>query len=85
MAGRPPEGPAPVSRRRPGVGRVSSFDADRGLGTVEDDRGLSLPFHCTAIADGTRRIDVGAAVTFVVVAGALGRLEARGLVAVPAP
>jgi cold shock CspA family protein len=39
-----------------------------------------LPFHCTAIADGTRRIAVGTAVAFVVAPGTLGRLEARGIV-----
>jgi cold shock CspA family protein len=59
---------------------VATFDADRGLGTLSTDGGRELPFHCTAIADGTRRIAVGAAVVFVVVPGALGRTEARGIV-----
>jgi cold shock CspA family protein len=58
---------------------VSSFDAERGLGTVVTDDGRSLPFHCTAIADGSRTIAVGARVAFVVVAGHLGRWEATGL------
>jgi len=38
------------------------------------------PFHCTAIAGGSRRIAPGTAVSFVLVAGHLGELEARDLV-----
>ncbi|HEY1734653.1 MAG TPA: hypothetical protein VGG23_09410 [Acidimicrobiales bacterium] len=68
--------------RRPVVGIVAEFDVDRGLGTVDVDGATALPFHCTAIADGSRRIDAGTRVTFVVVPGHLGRLEARGLVPV---
>ena len=67
---------------RPGapvLGPVVAFDAARGLGTVEAGDGRRLPFHCTAIADGSRTVEVGAAVAFVVVAGHLGRAEARGL------
>jgi hypothetical protein len=40
---------------------------------------VSYPFHCTQIADGTRTIDVGTAVTFEVRAGAMGRWEATTL------
>ncbi|HWC40056.1 MAG TPA: cold shock domain-containing protein [Acidimicrobiales bacterium] len=61
------------------TGRVATFDERRGLGTVVSDDGRSLPFHCTAIADGSRTIDVGARVTFSVVAGHLGQWEATGL------
>ncbi len=68
--------------RRPAVGEVAEFDADRGLGTVAADDGRTLPFHCTAIADGSRQIDPGTRVSFVVFPGHLGRLEARGLVPV---
>jgi cold shock protein len=71
-----------MGRPRPAVGTVVEFDADRGLGTVDVADGTALPFHCTAIADGSRRIDPGTRVTFVVVPGHLGRLEARGLVPV---
>ncbi len=61
-------------------GRVDSFDDPRGYGTVVgDDGGGPWFFHCTAIADGTRTIEVGAAVTFEVVAGHLGRYEATDL------
>jgi hypothetical protein len=37
------------------------------------------PFHCTAIADGSRTIEVGTFVTFDVVAGRLGRWEASAV------
>jgi len=61
------------------TGTVTAFDAHRGLGTVVDGAGSELPFHCTAIAGGSRVIEVGARVCFVVVPGHLGRMEARAL------
>jgi len=60
-------------------GAVVEFAADAGLGVVEDSAGRRYPFHCTAIADGTRSIEVGAAVRFSVAPGHGGRLEARDL------
>jgi CspA family cold shock protein len=63
------------------AGRVTVFDEPGGLGTVVTDYGRSLPFHCTAIADGSRTIAVGTRVAFSVVAGHLGRWEATGLAA----
>ena len=65
----------PETRR----GRVVAFDERRGLGEVEDADGGRLPFHCTAIADGTRRIAADTEVVFDVVAGPLGRTEADAL------
>jgi cold shock CspA family protein len=62
-------------------GVVSTFDFDRGLGTVADQHGVEIPFHCTAISDGTRRIEVGTPVEFVLAPGRAGRLQARTLVA----
>jgi cold shock CspA family protein len=63
-----------------GTGVVATFDEPRGLGTitvtVEGESGTELPFHCTAIADGTRTISVGERVRFDVVAGPAGRWEA---------
>jgi cold shock CspA family protein len=56
---------------------VAAFEADRGLGVVTDADGASFDFHCTAITDGTRSIEVGTAVSFVVRPGRRGRLEAR--------
>jgi cold shock CspA family protein len=61
------------------TGSVSDFDEPRGLGTVLCDDGLRYGFHCTAIADGTRRIDLGVRVTFVLAPGHLGRYEARDI------
>lgn len=59
-----------------GTGTVSSFDKQAGLGVISGADGADYPFHCTAIADGTRDIEVGKPVTFEVVAGHLGKLEA---------
>jgi cold shock CspA family protein len=57
------------------TGRVTEFDDPRGLGTITaGDR--SYPFHCTALLDGTRTVEVGAEVTFEVAPGRLGRWEA---------
>lgn len=64
-----------------GSGSVTSFDEHRGLGEITSDDGTILPFHCTAITDGTRTIDVGAAVRFDIVAGRAGRWEAAGVAA----
>ncbi len=64
------------------TGRVDAFDEQVGLGTVQGDDGVAYPFHCTAIADGTRTIEVGARVAFTVQAGPGGRWEAGGLLRV---
>ena len=60
-----------------GRGVVESFDAEVGLGQVRGDDGRRYPFHCTEIADGSRRIAVGTEVEFVVAPGHLGIWEAR--------
>jgi CspA family cold shock protein len=60
-------------------GIVASFDDPRGLGVLRADDGSEFPFHCTAIADGTRTIDEGARVRFEVVAGHMGRWEASAI------
>jgi cold shock CspA family protein len=64
------------------LGTVTSFEDERGLGTVEA-AGSSAPatfgFHCTAIAGGSRKIDVGARVAFVAVPAIGGRREAAGI------
>ncbi len=62
------------------AGTVVAFDDAKGYGTVrEDDTDVEHFFHCTAITDGTRTIDVGALVTFDVVAGRNGTWEARSV------
>jgi cold shock CspA family protein len=68
--------------RRPYLGSVTSFDARRGLGTVTDSEGLEYEFHATAISDGSRRIDPGTAVSFIVRPGHRGRYEAGALTVV---
>jgi cold shock CspA family protein len=60
------------------IGVVTEFDEERGLGIVEAD-GVAYPFHCTAIADGSRRISPGTPVAFETAPGHLGRFEARSL------
>jgi cold shock CspA family protein len=72
---------APVDATGPHLGRVASFDPTRGLGTVTGDEGAVYAFHATAIADGSRRIDVGARVAYSLAPGHGGRYEARKLVA----
>jgi CspA family cold shock protein len=62
-----------VTSTRNGV--VTSFDAHRGLGEITGADGADYPFHCAEIADGSRRIEVGAAVRFEPVLR-LGRIEA---------
>ena len=69
----------PVPSTGPHRGRVASFDPRRGLGEVDDEDGTSYGFHATAIADGSRRIQVGAAVVFTISPGHRGLYEARSL------
>lgn len=57
-------------------GTVHEFDESKGFGTIRGADGEDRFFHCTAIADGTRTIEVGAPVQFEIVAGRLGRWEA---------
>jgi cold shock CspA family protein len=59
-------------------GTVTQFDEPRGLGAIESD-GVTYPFHCTAISDGSRTIAVGTAVTFEVRAAGMGRWEAAAI------
>jgi len=58
------------------TGTVTEFDDPRGIGVITDVDGSEFPFHCTAIADGSRHIDVGATVRFVDRPGHQGRWEA---------
>ena len=67
------------------TGTVLSFDDPRGLGVVVTESGVEYPFHCANIADGSRRIDVGATVGWRVIAGRLGRWEAGELQSLPSP
>ena len=67
----------------PVAARVVEFDAARGTGTVVTDGGRELPFHCTRITDGTRRVDAGARVVVDIGPGASpGSWEATAVVKV---
>jgi len=62
------------------TGTVADFDDTKGFGTIrEDETGEEHFFHCTAIADGTRTIEVGALVSFDIVPGRNGQWEARAI------
>jgi cold shock CspA family protein len=61
------------------TGVVVDFDDRKGWGTVRAEGGAEHFFHCTAVADGTRMILVGAEVSFDVIAGRCGRWEATAL------
>jgi cold shock CspA family protein len=64
----------------PVVGTVIEFDEAAGYGVVGGDQpDARWFFHCTAIADGTRKIAPGTPVRFEVVAGRLGRFEGVNL------
>lgn len=57
-------------------GRVVAFDPLEGLGTIELDGGGRVAVHATQLADGTRRVEVGAVVELEVVPWHAGALEA---------
>lgn len=61
------------------LGEVTEFDDPRGIGVVTADDGTEFAFHCTAIADGTRTVAVGARVRFVPRPAHLGRWEATDI------
>jgi cold shock CspA family protein len=65
-----------MATRKMSHGTVTEFDDHAGLGEVTTSDGVVHPFHCTAIADGTRTIATGVEVTFAVVSGRSGRWEA---------
>lgn len=60
------------------TGTVTTFDGAAGLGTITAADGSVYPFHCTQIADGSRTIAEGAAVTFELLAR-FGRFEATAI------
>ena len=59
-------------------GVVSAFDEQSGLGVVATRDGAEHPFHCIEIADGSRSIDIGAEVSFDLLAK-FGRWEAANI------
>ncbi len=59
-----------------GRGVVTKFDDSVGLGMITESDGTEVPFHCTAISDGTRVVELGTIVCFSVFPGIGGRVEA---------
>jgi cold shock CspA family protein len=75
----------PIPAAGPHLGRVTSFDRTRGLGRVQESDGTAYAFHATAVAGGSRSIEVDAAVVFTVTPGHRGSFEARALFPADAP
>jgi cold shock CspA family protein len=61
------------------TGVVASFDDAVGIGVLRSDDGREFPFHCTAIADGSRTITEGAEVRALVIPGHLGQWEVANI------
>lgn len=47
-------------------GRVTAFDPHVGLGQVTTEDDVQIMFHCAEIADGSRSIEIGQQVRFLV-------------------
>jgi len=67
---------APESSTR---GRVTAFDPHVGLGQVTTEDEMQIMFHCAEIADGSRSIEIGQQVRFLV-RPKFGRSEAFTIV-----
>ncbi len=61
---------------------VTEFDGDRGLGSVVTADGRPYRFHCTAITDGTRRIEPDTAVMVEIGPAGPGQWEAVSVIKV---
>jgi cold shock CspA family protein len=59
-------------------GTVAAFDEASGLGEIDAEDGRRIPFHCVAVADGSRTILPGTAVEFELLPK-LGRYEATAI------
>ncbi|MGI9578732.1 MAG: hypothetical protein ACR2OH_11065 [Microthrixaceae bacterium] len=68
-----------IQQRLTRFGTVTDFDEPVGLGELTDSEGAVHSFHCTAIADGSRDIQVGAEVSFRLEPGRKGQMEAVDL------
>ena len=63
-------------------GTVTAFDAHMGLGDITIADGTVVMFHCAEIVDGTRDINIGESVSFVV-AHRFGLVEASEIEKLP--
>jgi CspA family cold shock protein len=62
-----------------GLGEVEVPAGPAGLGAGPVEGAVRYPFHCTQIADGSRVVAVGTAVSFGLLAGRGGRWEAADI------
>jgi cold shock CspA family protein len=65
------------------TGTVTEFDDAKGFGTITADDASTYFVHCTQIADGSRTIAPGTAVTFEIVPWHEGRYEAVAVTPTP--
>lgn len=79
MSGPKPNDGTPVTQDEVRRGVVESFDPEVGLGQVSIPGGAAFRFHCTTIADGSRHIEAGQAVSFVVRPAGPGQWEAMAI------
>lgn len=69
-----------MARAAQRTGVIVAFDDDTGIGTLRDLHDHSgWDFHCTALLDGTRTVEVGTQVRFRVAPGHGGRTEATAI------
>jgi cold shock CspA family protein len=64
------------------MGRVEAFDEKRGLGSVRelsDAQREAVLFHCTAILDESRTIPPGTLVSYALIAGNRGEIQATDI------
>lgn len=69
-----------ANRGVPFIGTVANFDDATGWGVVATEDEATYPFHCTAIAGGTRTIEADTLVSFWLVPGHRGQWEAAGVI-----
>lgn len=75
--------PTPFPPAGPQHGAVEAFDSQQCLGTIVDASARRWAFQCTALVDGSREIEVGTAVSFVIARRHGGRLEADRIAQLP--
>lgn len=70
------DAPTPFPPTGPQHGTVDTFDSHACLGTIVDSAERRWPFQCTSLVDGSREVDPGTPVTFVVARRHGGTFEA---------
>ena len=75
--------PTPFPPAGPQLGTVEAFDSHACLGTIVDTAECRWPFQCTALADGSREVEPGTPVTFVVARRHGGTFEADRVAPLP--